>query len=95
MRYGGESFSFEPTWLQFPIKIAFALTINQAQEQSASNCGIPLPRNVWTHGQIYVAFSRYGNPNNVYVWTEQSHFTDYDLKPEQKYVKNIVYKELI
>ncbi|EJK47744.1 hypothetical protein THAOC_33518, partial [Thalassiosira oceanica] len=39
--------------------------------QSVDKCGILLPKNVWTHGQIYVAFSRCGNPNNVFVWANQ------------------------
>ena len=58
MRYGGKQFPFELKRLQFPIKIAFALTINRSQGQSVSKCGILLPKNVWTHGQIYVAFFR-------------------------------------
>ena len=95
LRYGGQSFPFELTRLQFPIKIAFALTINRAQGQSASKCGILLPRDVWTHGQIYVAFSRSGNPNNVYVWAEQSQFGPYGLDPGKRYVKNVVYREVI
>ena len=95
MRYGGVSFPFELTRLQFPLKIAFALTINRAQGQSAIKCGILLPKNVWTHGQIYVAFSRCGNPNNVFVWAEQSQFKDYDLEDGKKYVKNVVYREVI
>ena len=95
LRYGGQSFPFELTRLQFPIKIAFALTINRAQGQSVTTCGILLPKNVWTHGQIYVAFSRCGNPNNVHVWAEQSQFKDYKLDPSKIYVKNIVYREVI
>ena len=96
LRYGGKSFPFELTRLQFPIKIAFALTINRAQGQSVTTCGILLPKNVWTHGQIYVAFSRCGNPNNLYVWAEQSQFKDYEkLDPEKTYVKNVVYQEVI
>ena len=35
--YGGKCFPFELTQLQFPLKIAFALTINRAQAQSAKN----------------------------------------------------------
>ena len=65
LKYGGMKFPFELSRLQFPVKVAYALTINRAQGQSASKCGILLPKNVWTHGQIYVAFSRSGNPSNV------------------------------
>ena len=71
MRYGGKQFQFGLTRLQFPLKVAFALTINRAQGQSAAKCGILLPKSVWTHGQIYVSFSRCGNPNNICIWAEQ------------------------
>ena len=38
--------------LQFPIKPAFALTINRSQSQTfAGKCGIILPRSIWTHGE--------------------------------------------
>ena len=73
----------------------FALTINRGQGQSALKCGILLPKNVWTHGQVYVAFSRCGNPNNIHVWAEQSQFKDYELDPTKKYVKNVVYTEVL
>ena len=81
--------------LQFPLKVAFALTINRAQGQSASKCGILLPKNVWTHGQIYVTFSRCGNLDNVHVWAEQELFKEYDLIEDACYVKNIVYQEVV
>ena len=95
MRYGGKTFPFGMCRLQFPLKVAFALTINRAQGQSASKCGILLPKNVWTHGQIYVAFSRCGNPDNIHVWAEQGLFKDYDLIEDACYVKNIVYQEVV
>ena len=90
-----DKFVFELTRLQFPIKIAFALTMNRAQGQSAEKCGILLPKHVWAHGQIYVAFSRCGNPNNVHVWAEQSLFEKHDLDPTKKYVANVVYSEVL
>ena len=95
--YGGRNFPFELTRLQFPLKIAFALTINRAQGQSAQKCGILLPKNVWIHGQVYVAFSWSGNPRKIFVWAEQLHFKDFKgrLEPGKKYFKNVVYKEVL
>ena len=79
MNHKSKHFPCTVSQLQFPIKIAYCLTINRAQGQSASKCGILLPKDIWTHGQIYVAFSRCGNPNNIYVWAEQSQFDAYNL----------------
>ena len=75
--------------MQFPIKIAYCRTINRAQGQSASKCGILLLKDVWTHGQIYVVFSRCGNPNNIYVWAEKSQFETYNLSKQKTCVKNV------
>ena len=74
---------------------AFALKINRTQGQSAKKCGILLPKNVWTHGQIHVAFSRCGNPRNVFVWAEQSQLKDFDLDPSKRFVKNVVHREVV
>ncbi len=43
---------------QFPVKLAFALTINKSQGQSLDEVGVDLQRPVFTHGQLYVALSR-------------------------------------
>ena len=49
-------FKFER--IQFPIKLAFCLTINKSQGQEFDEVGIFLPKPVFSHGQLYVAFSR-------------------------------------
>ena len=41
--------------LQFPIRLAFAITINKAQGQSLELCGIYLHTDGFSHGQLYVA----------------------------------------
>ena len=43
---------------QFPIQLAFVLTINKAQGQSLSHVGIDLQNPVFSHGQLYVALSQ-------------------------------------
>ena len=43
---------------QFPIRPAFAMTINKCQGQTFKIVGIYLDQPIFTHGQLYVAFSR-------------------------------------
>jgi hypothetical protein len=52
---------------QFPIRIAFAMTINKAQGQSLRVVGLYLPIIVFAHGQLYVALSRCTDCRNLYV----------------------------
>lgn len=44
--------------LQFPVVLAFAMTINKAQGQSFDTVGVDLRNPSFTHGQLYVALSR-------------------------------------
>ena len=42
---------------QFPVRLAFAMTINKSQGQSAKYIGLDLRCPVFAHGQLYVALS--------------------------------------
>ena len=43
---------------QFPLALAFAITINKSQGQSFSTIGNDLRVSAFAHGQVYIAFSR-------------------------------------
>ena len=51
--------------LQFPVRLAFAITINKARGQSLSVAGINLEI---PHGQLYVACSRVETPKDLNVY---------------------------
>ena len=53
--------------LQFPIRLAFAMTINKSQGQTLSVCGLDLSTQCFSHGQLYVACSRVGKPSSLFV----------------------------
>ncbi len=50
---------------QFPLRPAFAMTINKAQGQTLQTVGVYLPKLVFCHGQLYVAFFRCGSRRGV------------------------------
>ncbi|UYV81233.1 hypothetical protein LAZ67_20000416 [Cordylochernes scorpioides] len=52
---------------QFPLRLAFAMTINKAQGQTFARVGLLLQEPVFTHGQLYVAFSRVRTLNSIRV----------------------------
>ncbi|CAK1599237.1 unnamed protein product [Parnassius mnemosyne] len=74
---------FEFKRLQFPVRLAFAMTINKSQGQSLSVCGINLENHCFSHGQLYVACSRVGKPSALFVLTS-----------DQK-TKNVVYQRAL
>jgi len=71
---------FEFKRLQFPVRLAFAMSINKAQGQSLKVAGINLETPCFSHGQLYVASSRVGTGTNLYVFA-----------PDGK-TRNIVYQ---
>lgn len=61
--------------LQFPVKLAYAMTINKSQGQSFTTTGIDLRNEVFTHGQLYVALSRAQNPSELHVLVNEDQKT--------------------
>uniref|UniRef100_A0A8R1EQA4 ATP-dependent DNA helicase n=1 Tax=Caenorhabditis japonica TaxID=281687 RepID=A0A8R1EQA4_CAEJA len=59
--YEDKNLPFHLKRTQFPVKLAFAISINKAQGQSFGRVGLYLPEDVFVHGQTYVALSRSKN----------------------------------
>ena len=70
---------------QFPIRPCFAMTTNKAQGQTLDFMGIYLPEDVFTHGQLYVSFSRVQSSSAVAVYVNN----------KDGFTKNIVYQEVL
>ncbi|MCO5590652.1 hypothetical protein L7F22_044625 [Adiantum nelumboides] len=56
--YSGTQLPFVLGRWQFPVRLAFGMTINKSQGQSIAHLGLYLVTPVFTHGQLYVALSR-------------------------------------
>ena len=59
------SLPFELIRLQFPVRAAFAMTINKSQGQTFSFVGVWLEEPCFSHGQLYVALSRVESQKNI------------------------------
>ena len=53
--------------LQFPVRLAYAMTINKSQGQTVQHVGLNLSTPVFSHGQLYVALSRCTHPRNIKI----------------------------
>ncbi|XP_058745935.1 uncharacterized protein LOC131618794 [Vicia villosa] len=73
---------------QFPIIVSYSTTINKSQGQSLDNIGLYLPRDVFTHDQIYVALSRVTTKKGIKILIH-----DEEKKFKGK-TTNVVYKEV-
>ena len=52
---------------QFPVRLAYSMTINKAQGQTFDKVGIYLLAPVFSHGQLYVALSRAKSFKDIYM----------------------------
>jgi len=86
---GAENWPFTLRRRQFPVRPAFAITINKAQGQTLQCVGLYLPKPVFSHGQLYVGASRVGSPDGLVVsGGMRDHLGGI-------YTRNVVYKEVL
>ena len=69
--------------LQFPIRLCFSMTINKSQGQSFKVVGLDLETECFSHGQLYVGFSRARDENQLYILANNG------------MTRNVVYKEVL
>ena len=71
------------------------MTINKSQGQTLKKVGVYLPRPVFSHGQLYVAFSRVGCREGLRVLALGGWHEATDTSPSGMYTHNVVYNEVL
>ncbi|CAF0947889.1 unnamed protein product [Brachionus calyciflorus] len=77
----GLPFDFKRT--QFPVRPAFAISINKSQGQTLKKVGIYLEQPVFSHGQLYVALSRVSDFQDITI----------TLPKGTKHTRNVVFHD--
>ena len=73
--------------IQFPIQPCFAMAINKSQGQSFKRVAVFLPQPLFTHGQLYVAASRVGDPKNIHFYVNQDPYKQKYQNHQQSYTE--------
>ena len=82
-----DSYTFILSRHQFPIRLAFAMTINKSQGQTFEKLGLDLRTQVFAHGQANVGFSRARSFEGIRVRLAEDN--------KERKIKNIVYGEVL
>jgi hypothetical protein len=81
------NFAFTLRRRQFPVRLAFAMTINKGQGQSVKFVGLDLRASVFSHGQLYVALSRCTSKERIKACLPEN--------VSNGVTRNIVYPEIL
>jgi len=76
---------------QFPIRLSFAMTINKSQGQTFQRVGLFLSIPVFSHEQLYAAFSCVRSIDGIKIKLQETYNGDKTLTK----TKNIIYKEIL
>ncbi|KAK3933230.1 ATP-dependent DNA helicase [Frankliniella fusca] len=84
---------------QFPIRLAYCVTVNKSQGSTNNRVGILLPSPCFSHGQLYVALSRAKQQKNVHILVRRGSEQGYTEKRGEKhnvaFTRNEVYQEVL
>ena len=76
--------------LQFPLKLAYAITIQRAQGLTLEKVLLHLYAHLFAHGQLHVALSRVRKRDNIKVCARQSLQTTAGT-----FTRNVVFREFV
>ena len=75
---------------QFPIRLAFAMSINKAQEQTPAGVGIYLPLPCFGYGQVHVNFTRSSSRATVKICVPAEAMNEAQGPDRPMYTSNLV-----
>ena len=84
---------FQLKRVQFPLRLSYAMTINKSQGQTFEKVGMYLRRPCFSHGQLYVAFSRARALQHVKVKVYPSLLQGYQRI--LCFTKNVVFRQIL
>jgi hypothetical protein len=76
---------------QFPLKLAYALTMNRSQGQEFEKLLVDLTVPPFTHGHLYVALSRIRKSENIKIFCNEDQVLDNNVV----ITNNVVYNEIL
>lgn len=80
---------------QFPLTLAYAITINKSQGQTLDFVGIDLRSACFSHGQLYVALSRCKAFDKVKIRVSTNAEQGKIPQLQGVYTKNIVFRDIL
>eukprot|EP00980_Cylindrotheca_fusiformis_P026460 scaffold16189_cov125-Cylindrotheca_fusiformis.AAC.16 len=80
--------------LQFPITLAYAMTIDKSQGQSLNRVGLSFQTQCFAHGQLYTAMSRPRNVNYLTVLTTADDQPQNQHFQSTQNIQNVVWPEV-
>ena len=92
--------SYEITRTQFPLRLAYAVSINKSQGQQYEHILFDTTHQAFTHGHLYVALSRITKYDGISFFTLQSFVTSSEVGTNEEtedriLLQNIVYTDLL
>ncbi|XP_065665643.1 uncharacterized protein LOC136087065 [Hydra vulgaris] len=78
---------------QFPVRLAYSMTINKSQGQTFDRVGVYLKRSCFSHGQLYVACSRTRAFNNFFFKIDK-HLIQ-GMVDEKCYTNNFIFSNVL
>ena len=82
--------SFQLVRTQFPLRLAYCMTINKSQGQEFDACLLDIRLPPFAHGHLYVALSRIRDYEHIAIFTNENNIFDNIVTTE-----NVVYPELL